>query len=598
MPGLAGIISRQPAAVCERAVAAMVESMRHEPFYESGVTSAPELGVYAGWTAHVMSAAARQSASHTHISVSVILAGECLSDGHDSCLTALYTKRGDAFVGDLNGLFSGLVIDRDRRRAVLFNDRYGMERIYFHETPDALFFASEAKALLCAIPETRALDEQGAAQFLAFGSTLDWRTLFRGIKLLEGGSIWTFAEGGSSRSRYFVPAEWESRPVLSESAFEEEFGRTFQRVLPRYLKSEEAIGISLTGGLDTRMIMACLPALATPPVTYTFSGRHESTLDERIAKQVAAARGLEHHILRLGPDFLSGYGRLVDRTVYITDGCFGATGTHEVYLNAKARQLAPIRLTGNFGSEVLRSMSTFKSIGLTKDLVSADFSPLVATAIRDSQYTSVHPVTFAAFKEIPWSLFGSLAAGRSQTTFRTPYLDNDVVAVAYQAPVTSRQSPHAALRLIRERGAELALIPTDRGLSMRGSSAFDTARQVAAQVTFKLDYLHTEGLPHWLMPFDPLLGSLSRVGILGWHKYLPFRHWFRHQLSRHVSDVLTDSSMSRLTVLNRSMLPTIAREHIAGRRNYVREIGAALTLDAIDRLLIRVWPSSGLLTAS
>src|SRR5206468_813556 len=124
------------------------------------------------------------------------------------------------------------------------------------------------------------------------------------------------------------------------------------------------IGISLTGGLDTRMIMACLPDLPKPPICYTFAGLHGETLDARVAARVASECGLEHRLLRIGPDFLSEYGNYVDRTVYVTDGCAGAVGAHEIYLNAQARRLAPLRLTGNFGSEVLRSMSTFKTVGL------------------------------------------------------------------------------------------------------------------------------------------------------------------------------------------------------------------------------------------
>jgi asparagine synthase (glutamine-hydrolysing) len=200
-------------------------------------------------------------------------------------------------------------------------------------------------------------------------------------------------------------------------------------------------------------------------------------------------------------------------------------------------------------------------------------------------------VTFAAFKEIPWSLFGSLAAGRSQTTFRTPYLDNDIVALAYQAPMASRRSPNAALRLIRDNNPELARLATDRGVTVGNTGLAHTMRRVVSEVTFKLDYLHKEGMPHWLMPADPALGALSRVGILGGHKYLPLRHWFRHELGRHVTDVLTDSRMSRLGVLNMQVLPTVAADHVAGRRNYVREIGAALTLESIDRLFVRGWDS-------
>ena len=60
------------------------------------------------------------------------------------------------------------------------------------------------------------------------------------------------------------------------------------------------MGISLTGGLDSRMIMACLPALDAPPICYTFAGLQGHTLDARVAARVASECGLEHRLLRIG----------------------------------------------------------------------------------------------------------------------------------------------------------------------------------------------------------------------------------------------------------------------------------------------------------
>jgi len=108
----------------ERIVRAMVGTMKHEPFYESGLCTVPELGVYAGYTAHRGSSAARQFAQGAHDGVTVILAGECADSENDGASVAqadaiarLYRQTGDAFVGRLTGLFSGLLIDRPRERA-------------------------------------------------------------------------------------------------------------------------------------------------------------------------------------------------------------------------------------------------------------------------------------------------------------------------------------------------------------------------------------------------------------------------------------------------------------------------------------------------
>ena len=57
-----------------------------------------------------------------------------------ACLVHLYEEEGDKFLEKLNGLFSGLLIDKRQKRAVLFNDRYGVERIYYYEVERQLLF--------------------------------------------------------------------------------------------------------------------------------------------------------------------------------------------------------------------------------------------------------------------------------------------------------------------------------------------------------------------------------------------------------------------------------------------------------------------------
>ena len=77
-----------------------------------------------------------------------------------------------SFPAGLNGRFHGLLTDRNRRTAVLFNDRYGMHRIYYHESKDAFYFAAEAKAILAVCPELRRMDPRGLGEFVACGLRL------------------------------------------------------------------------------------------------------------------------------------------------------------------------------------------------------------------------------------------------------------------------------------------------------------------------------------------------------------------------------------------------------------------------------------------
>jgi asparagine synthase (glutamine-hydrolysing) len=603
MPGIVGIVSQRPFEECQSLVKAMVASMEHEPFYTSGMYTVPEMGVYGGWVAHENSFAADQVFFNEQRNTALLFSGECFVDpetrtdlrqkGHElgqtagSWLVHLYEEEGDQFFEKLNGLFSGLLIDKRQSKAFLFNDRYGVERIYWYETEDAIFFASEAKALLRVLPELREFDEQGVAQFLAYGCTLEWRTLFRGVHLLPGGSLWSFEGGSCRKKKYFSPVSWESQSTLSAESFESQFQETFKKILPRYFESNSKIGVSLTGGLDGRMIMACRPR-DEKLICYTFDGKKGETLDTRLALRVANACSLEHRILRIGQDFFSDFASLADRTVYVTDGCFGVTGAHEIYLNAQARQLAPVRLTGVFGGEILRGVSTFKLVGLSPQLTNPEFHRNTNSFASELAKGEVHPVTFAAFKEVPWNIFGSVAACKSQVTFRTPYLNNEIVALAFRAPENLRRSPLLPLRIVENNNPVLSSIPTDRGYVGKDGRMAHILRRSFAEATFKVDYYNSEGLPHFLSPLDTMLRRVSSgLGILGLHKYLPYRHWFRRELAGYLIDVFKDVRTRQSPFWNPDFVNHMASEHIAGRKNYLHEINAVLTLQAVERLLIQ-----------
>lgn len=604
MPGIVGIISKRSAQECEGLVNAMLATLQHEWHHGCGRVFSPKLGIYAGWVADRDSFAFNQSGIAERANISLVFAGECFIDqssphhrrphanAQQRWITQLYNERGDAFVETLNGLFSGLLVDEREEKVLLFNDRYGMERIYWHEANGDFFFATEAKALLRILPELREFDHEGVTQFLTFGCTITPQTLFRGINLLPGGSLFCFQNHTCHKKRYFSPIAWEQRPPLSRDAFAEEFDQTFKRILPRYLDSDGKIGISLTGGLDTRMIMASLPATVEELTCYTFSGQEGLTFDDRLSARVAAACGLDHTLLRVGSDFLSDFAEYADKTVYITDGCFGVVGAHEIYLNKKARQLAPIRLTGNYGSEILRDVSTFKPNPVSSELISPAISRAIENQIREFEADRLHPTTFAAFHNVPLNLFGSFAAARSQVGWRTPYLDNEIVALAYQIPASMRGSQVPSLRFVKRNSRALSEIPTDKGFASNLSVPHEIARRCLARLTFKLDYFYDDGMPHWLSPFEPVVGRLGYgLGVLGLHKYLHYRSWFRRKLIDYLRDALTDTRTTRQNEFwNTSFLQRMFGQHTGGFKNYLTEINAVLTLQTVERLLFRDLP--------
>jgi len=108
--------------------------------------------------------------------------------------------------------------------------------------------------------------------------------------------------------------------------------------MERYVQSTLPIGVSLSGGIDTRQIMAYIDGRRFRIPCYTSVECIAIALMRRLARQVAAACGQSHQVLRLKKDFLSSFPALSQDTIYISDGCLSACDAYELYLNKLARQ--------------------------------------------------------------------------------------------------------------------------------------------------------------------------------------------------------------------------------------------------------------------
>ena len=100
-------------------------------------------------------------------------------------------------------------------------------------------------------------------------------------------------------------------------------------------------------------------------------------------------------------------------------------------------------------------------------------------------------------------------------------------------------------------------------------------------------------MPQWLAGIDRRLSSLhpERL-VLGRHKFLHFRVWYRDVLADHVRSVLLDPRTLALPFVEPKAVEAVVRDHIAGQRNYTVEIHRLLTIELIHRLFIRGDPGA------
>ena len=264
----------------------------------------------------------------------------------------------------------------------------------------------------------------------------------------------------------------------------------------------------------------------------------------------------------------------------------GSLGAHELYFNEQARRLAPVRLTGVFGGEVLREVSFSKPLYLEGALLNADWTRALAVSDERGSDNASHPITSSLSYEIPQRRFGVIATSRSQTIFRTPYLDNELVALAYRTPSALRASAASAISLIRRNNDLLGRIPTDMGLLGESSGLTASAKRILSRAMFKLDYFHTEGLPNSIAAGDRLLSTFgSAMGVLGRHKFLHYRRWFQREVAVYVRDAVREAAKRQSGMWNGHYVIKMMEEHLLGKKNHTLEINAVLMLEATERLL-------------
>jgi asparagine synthase (glutamine-hydrolysing) len=604
MPGIVGIIGRIPPTRAARELRQMVDALRHENFYVTGMSVDERLGAYVGWITRKDSFSDGMPLRNERRDVELVFSGEefpapgTIQDlkerGHDlgesgpDYLVHMY-EDDPSFPAGLNGRFHGLLMDRSRGTALLFNDRYGMHRIYYHESKDAFYFAAEAKAILAVHPECRRLDPRGLGEFVACSSVLENRTLFQDIQVLPPASAWEFRGGSLERKNsYFRPQEWEGQEKLDPEAYYQELRHVFTRNLPLYLNGHERIGMSLTGGLDTRMIMACLKADPGSLPCYTFGSIYRENQDVRVARRVAMACNQPFQVITAGQEFLSNFADYAKRTVYITDGCTDVGLSPILYVNEKARQIAPVRISGVFGGEILRGIRAFKPAMPGNGL----FQPELRSAVRQAGETyakaiHAHPVSFAVFKQAPWHHYGILALEQTWLSIRSPFLDNAFVRTVFRSSQSTLPKNRVSFRLIADGNPALLKFPTDRGLSANRQHVLGAVSQALLEFLFKAEYAYDSGMPQLVARIDHVFSPLHLERMfLGRHKYYHFRIWYRDALAGYVREMLLDPRSLSRPYIERKALEGIVRDHLKGNRNYTAEIHMVLTLELIHRLFV------------
>jgi asparagine synthase (glutamine-hydrolysing) len=220
-------------------------------------------------------------------------------------LLRAWEEWGEACVDRLRGMFAFALWDARRRRLLLARDRLGKKPLYYWQRGGVLVFASEPKALLRHPAVGRALDPVALEHYTAFGYTPGARSIFEGIAKLPPGHTATLADGALALRRYWTLPAGVPSPAASPSR-DELLGdvRAAVRDAVRVrLEADVPLGVFLSGGVDSSVIVACMRELGVGRLaTFSVGFGGDASHDELpYARAVARRFETEHHEELLEP---------------------------------------------------------------------------------------------------------------------------------------------------------------------------------------------------------------------------------------------------------------------------------------------------------
>ena len=256
----------------------------------------------------------------------------------------------DAF-NRLNGMFGLAIWDVTKKRLVVARDAMGIKLIYYKIDKGQLTFGSEIRSILAAENSKPAVDPVALNLFLRFRYTPSPLTIFQGIRKLAAGTMLVIENGEYREKRWY---NYKRIPFLdpkSEEEARQELLQLYRDAVGRHLLSDVPVGILLSGGLDSGLLLALMNEKGGPWPAYTI-GYGKGFQDDELADaaETAAMLGARHVTVKLDR---AEFERSLPKIVECLEEPIAASSIVPMYfISQRARQDVKVALIGQGPDEL------------------------------------------------------------------------------------------------------------------------------------------------------------------------------------------------------------------------------------------------------
>jgi asparagine synthase (glutamine-hydrolysing) len=200
-----------------------------------------------------------------------------------------YKQWGDEVLNRLNGMFGLAIWDVRQRRLVVARDPFGIKLIYFRIDGDRLYFGSEMRAVSTTMPGKVEIEPTSLNLFLRYRYTPSPYTILKGVRKLAPGTKLTVQNGSYHVSRWYNFKPEPFAPAKSPDEAREELLSLYKDAVRRQLISDVPVGLLLSGGMDSGMLLWLMNLNGKSWPTYTV-GYGSSYADDELEDAAETAR--------------------------------------------------------------------------------------------------------------------------------------------------------------------------------------------------------------------------------------------------------------------------------------------------------------------
>lgn len=200
-----------------------------------------------------------------------------------------YKQWGDEVLNRLNGMFGLAIWDVRQRRLVVARDPFGIKLIYYRIDGDTLYFGSEIRPIRAVMPGRAEIDTTSLDLFLRYRFTPSPYTILKGVRKLAPGTKLTVQNGSCEVNRWYRFRPEPLVPPKSAAEAREELLSLYKAAIKRQLISDVPVGLLLSGGIDSGLLLALMNLNGNSWPTYTV-GYGSSFADDELADAAETAR--------------------------------------------------------------------------------------------------------------------------------------------------------------------------------------------------------------------------------------------------------------------------------------------------------------------